>query len=97
MDEAQTLEALSDVLTALSENVYDISLHAQHINLAQAAGIEEQAQTAREMMTTYWAAGDEVWMPLIDAKLKAVDVDSISDAEQVRKLFDKAEGDYLCA
>ncbi|KAI0036479.1 hypothetical protein K488DRAFT_41187 [Vararia minispora EC-137] len=89
-----SLQALADVLTALSENPLDISLHIQHISLAEHAG-DEQATEAREMMTAYWAVGDEVWMPLIDAKAHAVDVDTVAGAQEVHELYKRAEGDYL--
>ncbi|VDB84644.1 unnamed protein product [Peniophora sp. CBMAI 1063] len=88
------LEALSDVLTKLSEEPYDLPTHIQHINLAASAG-EEQANEAREMFTAYWAAGDEVWSPLIDAKKRSSNPDSVSGAQEVHELYEKAEGDYI--
>lgn len=89
------LEALSTVLTKLSEEPYDLPTHIQHLNLAATAG-EEQANEAREMFAAYWAAGDEVWIPLIDAKKRSSNIDSVSGAQEVHELYDKAEGDYLC-
>ena len=35
-DEANALEALANTLTLLTENPYDISLHAQNVRLARA-------------------------------------------------------------
>ena len=96
MDEAQALEALSDVLTSISDNPYDLTLHIQHIKLAQAAGIEDQVQAAREMLVTYYAATDEVWLPFIDARMSTVDVESAVGAEEIHGLFARAEEDYLC-
>jgi squamous cell carcinoma antigen recognized by T-cells 3 len=90
------LDALADVLTAISENPFDISLHAKHINLATEAG-EDATAEAREMMTAYWPAGDEVWLPLINAKAQAIDVNSVAGAREVHELFERAEGDYLGA
>lgn len=89
------LEAISELLTKLSNEPYDLPTHIQHINLAATAG-EEEGNEAREMFTAYWAAGDEVWMPLIDAKKRSSNIDSVSGAQEVHELYDKAEGDYLC-
>jgi hypothetical protein len=92
------LQALAGILTALSDNPLDIGLHIQHITLAsESQAGDEQAAEAREMMTGYWAAGDEVWMPLIDAKIRAIEFGSVEGAQEIHELFDRAEGDYLCA
>ena len=48
------------------------------------------------MMTAYWAAGAEVWEPLIAAKVRSVDVASVEGALEVHELYQRAEGDYLC-
>ncbi|KZV73245.1 hypothetical protein PENSPDRAFT_627695 [Peniophora sp. CONT] len=88
------LEAISELLTKLSNEPYDLPTHIQHIDLAATAG-EEEGNEAREMFTAYWAAGDEVWMPLIDAKKRSSNIDSVSGAQEVHELYDKAEGDYL--
>ncbi|TFY81135.1 hypothetical protein EWM64_g2871 [Hericium alpestre] len=95
MDEADALEALSNVLTALAENTYDFSLHVQHINLATAAGLEDQVQDAREMMTKYWASPEDVWLPLIEAKEKALDLNTPEGIQQILDLYERAETDYL--
>lgn len=95
MDEAESLEALSNLLTQLSSTPYDISLHAQHIQLADATGIEEQVQAARDMLTSFWPAGDEVWIPMIDAKEKE-GVDTAESVQNVLALYELAEADYLC-
>lgn len=97
MDETEALEALSNLLTDLSANPYDISLHARHIGLASATSMEDQEHLAREMMVTYWATGDEVWLPLIEAKEKTVDLGSREGVQEVLDLYNKAEDDYLCA
>jgi len=90
------LQALADILTALSENPYDIYLHIRHIALAERTG-NEQAVEAREMMAAYWAVGNEVWVPLIEAKALSTNMASISGALAIHDLYERAEGDYLCA
>ena len=98
MGEAESLEALSNILTSISENPYDFSLHVQHINVAETLrdGQQDQALSAREMMTGFWAAGEEVWFPLINAKKTSVDLDAEEGVAEVIELYEKAEDDYLC-
>lgn len=95
MDEAQSLEALSNVLTDISANPYDISLHAKHIKLSVDSGSDEQANVARQMMTGFWPAGDEVWMPIVDTRIQQ-GVDALDDVMEILGLFESAERDYLC-
>ncbi|KAH9065212.1 hypothetical protein EDB87DRAFT_1594447 [Lactarius vividus] len=59
MDEEQALDALSNVISALSETPFDLSLHAKHIQLAAAAGMDDQVHVARETLTTYYACADD--------------------------------------
>ena len=98
MDEVEALEALSNILTSISETPYDFSLYVQHINVAETLGEgqQDQALSAREMMTGFWAAGEEVWSPLIDAKKAAVDLDTEEGVVEVLEVYEKAEDDYLC-
>ena len=96
MDEADSLEALANTLTLLTDNPYDISLHSQHVRLAREAGMEDQLEAAFDMITTFWAAGDYVWLPLLDLKIKTADLDTAEGLKSVLELFERAEGDYLC-
>lgn len=96
MDDEQKLEALSKILTELSSNPYDLSLHVQHIKLTSLPGLEDEANSARQMLTGFWPAGDEIWMPLIDAKINE-GVDTMEAALEVLVMFENAENDYLCA
>ena len=98
MDEAESLEALSNILTSISENPYNFSLHVQHINVAEALGDgqQDQALSARDLMTGFWAAGDEIWFPLINAKKASVDLDDEDGVADVLEVYEKAEEDYLC-
>ncbi|KAI9057468.1 RNA-binding protein Prp24 [Trametes sanguinea] len=95
MNEADSLEALSGILERLTENPYDISLHAEHIRTARTAGLEDELESALEMMTAFWAAGEEVWLPLIERKLNSSNLDSPEDLKAILDLFARAEQDYL--
>ncbi|KAH9890065.1 RNA-binding protein Prp24 [Cubamyces lactineus] len=95
MNEADSLEALSGVLERLTENPYDISLHAEHIRIARSTGMEDQVDSALEMMTAFWAAGEEVWLPLIERKLHTSSLDAPDDLRAILDLFTRAEQDYL--
>jgi len=98
MDETESLDALSNILSSVAERPYDISVHAQHVKLAQSLeGMEAEAQSAMEMMTQLVAAGDEVWLPLLDAKEQSVDLETMGGAEELLELYSRAERDYLCA
>jgi hypothetical protein len=98
MDEAETLDALANVLNDLSVNPYDISIHAQHIRLASSIpGLESELQAAREMFTNYLAAGEDVWLPLIEAKENTEDLGTVDGIQQVLDLYMRAEADYMCA
>ena len=91
-----SLDALSSVLTKLTENPYDIAVHAEHARVAQETGLEDQVEQALEMYTGFWPAGDYVWLPLLEKKLKEVDLDSAEGILDILALFDRAEVDYLC-
>ncbi|EJC97945.1 uncharacterized protein FOMMEDRAFT_97432 [Fomitiporia mediterranea MF3/22] len=93
-DESKSLEALSETLTHISTNPYDLSLHAQHVQLALASGMGDQVTAARQMLTAYWPAGDEVWLPIIDLRISQ-GTDTVEDALEVLTLFQTAEEDYL--
>ncbi|KAI0257869.1 hypothetical protein BC834DRAFT_926935 [Gloeopeniophorella convolvens] len=95
MDEEQALEALSNVITALAEAPYDLALHAQHIQLAAAAHMDDQVLAARETLAGYYACADDVWIPLIEAKRASVDVDTVEGALAVLEVYGRAEEDYL--
>ncbi|KAL4250529.1 hypothetical protein ABKN59_002266 [Abortiporus biennis] len=95
MDEADALEALSNVLSQLTANPYDIALHAENVRIATQTGMEDQLESALEMVTTFWAAGDRVWLPLIDLKLKSVDIGTVEGCLTMLELFERAERDYL--
>jgi hypothetical protein len=59
--------------------------------------MEAEAQSAMEMMTQLVAAGDEVWLPLLNAKEESVDLETECGAEELLELYSRAEADYLCA
>ncbi|KAI0916773.1 hypothetical protein AcW1_007863 [Taiwanofungus camphoratus] len=95
MDEADALEALSNVLNRLTENPYDIALHAENVRLAYSTGMEDQIDSALDMVTAFWMAGDEVWMPIIDRKQSTSNLESAQDLKAILNLYERAEQDYL--
>jgi hypothetical protein len=96
MDEEQALEALSNVISALSETPFDLSLHVQHIQLAVGSGMDDQVRAARDTLTAYYACGDDVWLPLIEDKKSTADLDTVDGTLSVLAAYKRAEGDYLC-
>ena len=97
MDQANALEALSNVLDNLSQNPYDISLHAKHIAVAAKTGAKDHVQSARQMMTGYLAAGEDVWIPLLEEKQNSADLNTLAGVSETLALYNRAEEDYLCA
>jgi hypothetical protein len=97
MDEAASLDAIANVLTALSENPYDRALHAEHIRLAHALGAPDQLRAAREMLADVWACADDVWLPMLDAEKVQDGAETPEGAARVLELYARAEQDYLCA
>jgi len=96
-DESQALEAYANILNQIAEDSYNVSLHAQHIRLAQSLqGMDAEAQSALEMMSEFLAAGDDVWLPLIQAKESSVDLQSPDGVDELLTLYNRAEADYLC-
>lgn len=96
MNEADALEALSGILERITENPYDIGLHAEHIRIARATGMDDQVESALDMMTAFWAAGEDVWLPLLQRKIAATNLDAREDLQSILDLFARAEQDYLC-
>ena len=98
MDESRALDALATILSSLSLSPFDINLHAQHIRLAQSIQSFDPSHlsAAREMLTTHFPAGDEVWMPLIKEKEESVDLNQTEGIVDMLELYSRAEADYLC-
>jgi hypothetical protein len=96
MDESAVLDALADTLTKLSTNSYSVDLHAQHIRLAKSLEDNNQLIVALEMATNYVATPDDVWLPIIDAKAAASDLDTPEGALELLAVYSKAEDDYMC-
>lgn len=98
MDESHSLDALADILNDIAEKPYDLPTHARHIQFAQSLeGMESEAISAMEMMTQFLAAGEEVWLPLISAKMQELDLDTEEGVVELIALFTRAESDYMCA
>ncbi|KIO31343.1 hypothetical protein M407DRAFT_220481 [Tulasnella calospora MUT 4182] len=93
----QALEALPEVLTSVQETPLAYKLHYRAIALVEAAGMEDQLQAARINLTNYLAAGDDIWIPLLESKIAQTtgsdaEIDAFIDVEE---MFLKAERDYL--
>lgn len=100
VDSANTsdgLGALAKLLTDISVNSFDICLHVRHINLARSLEMGPQVLVAQEMAASYIAVGDDVWLPIIEAKLSSANLENPADVLEVLKLYARAEADYLCA
>ncbi|PIL22915.1 hypothetical protein GSI_15611 [Ganoderma sinense ZZ0214-1] len=95
MNEVDLLEALSGVLERITENPYDFALHAEHVRIAHATGMDDQVDSALAMMTAFWASGDGVWLPLIQHKIAGSDLESPEDLQSILDLFARAEQDYV--
>ncbi|KAI0771140.1 RNA-binding protein Prp24 [Trametes elegans] len=95
MNEADSLEALSGILERITENPYDLSLHAEHIRIARSTGLDEQVDSALEMFTAFWAAGEQVWLPLIQRKLETSNLEAPEDLRAILEVLARAEQDYL--
>jgi len=98
MDDSKSLDVLANVMNELTEKPFDVAIHLQHIRLAESLpGMEAEATSAREMMSGLLAVGDDVWLPLLDAKEKSVDLETEDGLMDLFALYDRAEADYLCA
>ncbi|PCH39752.1 hypothetical protein WOLCODRAFT_136486 [Wolfiporia cocos MD-104 SS10] len=95
MDEADALEALSHILERITEDPYNISLHVDNVRIARDTGMEDQVESALDMVTAFWAAGDYVWLPLIESKISSSNMESRVDLQTISDLFEKAEQDYV--
>ena len=97
MDDEQALETFTNILNLLSEKPYDFSLHLQHVRIANSLqGMDTEARAALETFTSFYATGDDVWMPLIEAKEASTDMTSAQSVLELLALYEQAEGDYLC-
>ncbi|KAF8916956.1 hypothetical protein CPB85DRAFT_230169 [Mucidula mucida] len=96
MVDDQSLEALANLLNLISENPFDLSLHVQHIRLAQSLpGMDAEVQSAMEMLTSFYAANEDVWTHLIKLKKDSADLNTEEGVNEVLALYEQAENDYL--
>ncbi|KAK0201693.1 hypothetical protein DFS33DRAFT_1375245 [Desarmillaria ectypa] len=95
MDEAQTLDALANVLNDISENPYDFSLHVKHINIARSLqGMESEFQSAIEMMSNFYSVGGDLWLELIEYKKASLDLGTVDGVAELLVVYERAESDY---
>ncbi|KAI0726224.1 RNA-binding protein Prp24 [Fomitopsis betulina] len=95
MDESAALEALANILNRLADDPYDITLHIEHVRIAQQTGMDDQVDSALEMAITFWTVGDYVWGLLLERKLQGSDLESPEALQAILDLFNRAEQDYL--
>ncbi|KAF5338939.1 hypothetical protein D9611_008706 [Ephemerocybe angulata] len=95
MDEAQSLEAVANILGEISLRPFDLSLHLRHVELAKTLDDLESQLTAFQMASEFLAVGDDIWVPYIDAKAKSVDLETEAGVEELLQLYERAEADYL--
>jgi squamous cell carcinoma antigen recognized by T-cells 3 len=83
MDSTDALESLSTLLTTLSESPYSLVLHARHLQLASLPELADQFEEAALLMTNFFAATDQVWLPLLQRKIKRLGVpDDFESSEE---------------
>ena len=98
MNDSHSLDALANILNDVAEKPYDALTHVRHIRLTQSLeGMEPEVTSAMEMMTQFLAAGEEVWLPLINAKMQELDLDTEEGVVELLALYTRAESDYMCA
>lgn len=90
-----TLTQLSSLIEQITQKQGSIALHAQNIKLASSAGLEDEANAARELMTMFLAAPEDVWLPFLAHKEKELG-DTMDGVKEVHELYQRAEQDYLC-
>ncbi|KAH8104839.1 RNA-binding protein Prp24 [Cristinia sonorae] len=95
MDEEAALIALDNTLTKLGQNPHDLTLHAEHIRVAREAEMHEQVVAALEMLTSFFAAGDYAWLPLLSARTSTEQLETVEELQEIHALFEKGERDYL--
>ncbi|KAG8924802.1 Splicing factor [Tulasnella sp. 418] len=92
------LDALSSLLPALQQTPLSYKLHYQYLRLVKTAGLDDQLTPARETLVANLAAADDIWAPLLQAKVEefqfqpTITPDSFS---AIDLLFEQAEADYL--
>ncbi|KAG8966591.1 hypothetical protein FRC03_011647 [Tulasnella sp. 419] len=93
------LDALSSLLPSLQQTPLSYKLHYQYLRLVKTAGLDDQLTPARETLVANLAAADDIWAPLLQAKVEefqfqpTITPDSFS---AIDLLFEQAEADYLC-
>ncbi|KIY44769.1 hypothetical protein FISHEDRAFT_50684 [Fistulina hepatica ATCC 64428] len=92
MDDASDA-VLAAVIGEIAENPFDIQLHAKHLRLSQ-SDIDAK-NGAIDMLTSFLAAPESVWLEAFTAKFDAMDHELYADVEQYLAMFERAEGDYL--
>ena len=85
MDATDALESLSSLLTSLSESPYSLELHAKHIQLASLPELADQFEDATQLMSNFFAATDQVWLPFLQRKIMRLGIPD--DFESLEELL----------
>lgn len=94
-EEAQALDNLERILSALAETPYNLALHVEHIAVARTL-TREELLAAYDMTTTYLPMGDEIWIPVLESMLRGEDLGEVDGCLLILENFARAEADYLC-
>ncbi|KZV80119.1 hypothetical protein EXIGLDRAFT_845875 [Exidia glandulosa HHB12029] len=89
-----TLSQLSSLMEQITQKQGSIALHAQNIQLAVNAGLDDEANGARELMTMFVATPADVWLPFLAAKENEL-ADTMDGVKEIHELYQRAEQDYL--
>ncbi|KZV78308.1 hypothetical protein EXIGLDRAFT_784029 [Exidia glandulosa HHB12029] len=85
-----TLSQLSALMEQITQKQGSIAFHAQNIELAVNAGLEDEANGARELMTMFVATPADVWLSFLAAKEKEL-ADIMDGVKEARV---RADGAY---
>lgn len=82
MDSRDALESLSTLLTSLSESPYSLELHAKHLELTSLPELADQFEDAVQLMTNFFAATDQVWLPFLQRKIMRLGIPDDFDSSE---------------
>lgn len=92
------LDELSSTLDKISKKPYDYNLHARNVALSQQLGMDDQVDSAREMLSQSFPLPEAGWLEWIEkrkarSKQNPQDLDAVTS---VVDLYEKALNHMLC-
>ncbi|CAK5284383.1 unnamed protein product [Mycena citricolor] len=94
--EVARMDALATILSQIETSPFDLSLHVRHIQLTTSSeGMGEDALAAMELLSSFFAVSEDIWMALISAKENSMSMDVRENVEELLALYERAENDYL--